>query len=56
MSVNWSGSPIELPRSSAHTGDVAVWKLFESLSVDPAGAVPSITEWSEASAVAWSIV
>ena len=56
MSVNWIGSPIELPRSSRHTGEVDVWKVFEIRSVEPAGAEPSITEWSAVSAVAWSIV
>jgi hypothetical protein len=56
VSVNRIGSPIELPKSSSQTGDVEVWKVFESLSVEPAGAAPSITECSEVSAVAWSIV
>ena len=55
MSENRIGAPIELPRSSFHTGEVAVWNVFVSRSVDPAGAVPSITEWSDASAVASSI-
>ena len=56
MSVNWIGSPITVPKSSCHTGEVEVWNVFEMRSVEPAGAEPSITEWSAVSAVAWSIV
>ena len=56
VSVNWRGSPMVLPKSSCHTGEVEVWNVLEIFSVEPAGAVPSIREWSEASAVAWSIV
>ena len=56
VSVKLSGSPIVLPRSSRQTGDVAVSKLFDSRSVDHGAAVPSITEWSETSAVASSIL
>src|SRR5919108_2086753 len=35
VSANWIGLPIELPRSSRHTGEVEVWKLFEMRSVEP---------------------
>src|SRR4029453_17831381 len=28
------------------TGEVEVWKVFEMRGVEPAGAEPSITEWS----------
>src|SRR3954453_9729979 len=56
VSVNSRGSPIALPKSSCQTGDVEVWNVFEIFSVEPAGAEPSICEWSERSAVAWSIV
>ena len=55
MSVNIRGSPIAFPKSSCQTGEVEVWNVFEIRSVEPAGAEPSIREWSELSAVAWSI-
>ena len=45
-----------LPKSSCHTGEVEVWKVFEIRSVEPVGAAPSITEWSAVLAVAASIV
>ena len=56
VSVNRIGSRITVPKSSCHTGEVEVWKDFEMRSVEPAGAEPSITEWSAVSAVASSIV
>ena len=54
-SSNRIGSPMSLPLSSCHTGDVAVWNSLRIVSFDPFGAVPRSTECDSVCAVASSI-